>query len=234
MAEFEVDLDIQFNQDGLSVLGGWGELILFDCAEGLVVVCLVQTAKYVHVLGVALLVDPEVDKYAAVDLIASLLLGERGLYLIDDSWGQYAASDSPWDLGHVFGVLGLNLRLAGGAERVFEGDGGVYFGGDSIGEDGFVSPSLHGADGAFAKYFVSAFHGEDFDDSFGGDACVENYCSFAVGCFCFVRVDGANEREEIVGHYGRSDARGGGRWVGLGCRGGCRGGARLRWLQVER
>jgi hypothetical protein len=214
---FEVDLDIQFDQDGLSVLGGWGEFILLDCLYGFVVIGIVKSTKYADVLWFTLLVDPEVDKYVGIDSRCSLLFRELRFYLVDDSGRQYAAADSPGDRGHVFWVLGLYLWLAGGGEEVFEGDGRVDFGRDSIGEDGFVSPSLHGVDGAFAKYVVSAFDGEDLDDSFGGDAGVEDHCAFAVGGFCFVGVDGVDDREEISGHYGRGDVRWGGRRVWLGC-----------------
>ena len=126
-------------------------------------------------MGIALLVDPEVDEYAAVDLHGfSLRICELRFDLINHFWRGGFAGFGPGDRsGNIFRVLGVHLRVAGGAEGVFESDGGVYFGRDSIGEDGFVSPSLHGLDGAFAKYFVSAFDGEGFNDSFGGDACVE-------------------------------------------------------------
>src|ERR1700729_3691668 len=101
LENLEVDLDVQFNQDRLTVLHRGFEPVLPHGLQRLLVQAHSYGANYPHMAGKSIGLDPQSDEHIAGKLSLASLLGELRFNLIDDLRRRDSAADSSWSATRV-------------------------------------------------------------------------------------------------------------------------------------
>ena len=180
--DFEVDLCIQLDEDWPAAFHCGIELVLLHRLYGLLIHALADSAEHTHMLGPALLIDPQVDEYGATDLVLLCLFGELGRNGVDEHRRRDLAADFLWhDAGG--GLVILRLGICGIVQLVVDGDGRLYFSRLAVEQVGLECPLPDGADSAGPQLIGAADNSQCLDCSVLRDDDVKDNSSLHMGGF---------------------------------------------------
>src|ERR1035437_10450610 len=92
--QVEIDVDDHLHGDRMSLIHRGLESVLPDCFDRLFVQAHAEMTKFAHVLRIALRIDDELYRDAALEVRSASLLCKLRLSRVDEGWCAYAATDA--------------------------------------------------------------------------------------------------------------------------------------------